>query len=244
VAYEVALYVREILNREPLCIIASGTESPKYAMAQTIILDDDGKCIVSDEELVKKMIEFELVTPSFADNKNFIDYYIPTYKNDLVMMSKYEYTENAKFNCPIYVMYGNKDKTIRQFAVHDWDNFTTNRVSYHEFDGGHFYLTDIKEVMAKELASYINQSKTLTLKGEKTMDYVGIIKELFKNILEVEEEVTTESSFFELGGNSLKASYLASELLEKHNIEILISDIYENETVQELANFITSSKND
>lgn len=161
VAYEVATYVRERLNREPLCLIASGTESPRYSMTQTIIVgNDDG--YISDSELVDKMVEYELVSPSFKDNKNFIQYYIPTYRNDLTMLSKYEYDEGtAKLSCPIFVMKGNKDKTLRDFAIKDWDSFTTNRVSYHEFEGGHFYLTDIKETMTKELTAYIRESKTL-----------------------------------------------------------------------------------
>lgn len=68
-------------------------------------------------------------------------------------------------------------------------------------------------------------------------DYLEIVKELFEKILDV-EQVQNDSSFFELGGNSLKASYLVAELLDKYNIELLISDIYENETVQEIAEFI------
>lgn len=244
VAYETALYVREKLNKEPLCFIASGTESPKYSMTQSIILGDNGDCIISDEDLVQKMIEFELVAPSFADNKNFIQYYIPTYRNDLIMMSKYKYQETDKFNCPIYVMYGSNDKTIRDFAIHDWDNFTTNKVSYHEFNGGHFYLTDIKEIMAEQLTNYINESKDLKYSSNsQEVNYIDIVKNLFENILNV-DDVQNDSSFFELGGNSLKASYLVAELLEKYNIELLISDIYEYETVEEIANFIVSSKND
>ena len=160
IAYEVALYLRKKYGLEPITIIASGSESPKYSVAQLIALDAGGNEI-SNEELVDKMIEYELVEATFKENKNFIDYYIPTYRNDLVMVSKYVYKKEDKFNCPIYVMEGDTDKTIRKEGVLDWVNFTNSKTSFKKFSGGHFYLTDIKETMVNEITDYLEESKSM-----------------------------------------------------------------------------------
>lgn len=158
VAYEAALYLREKYGSEPLCFIASGSESPRYSRTQNMIMDENGQKL-SDEILVEKMVYYGLVPESFAANRNFIDYYIPTYRNDLEMMSAYKYTENKPFRCPFYIMNGKDDKTLRQDAVEDWKTFTSDTTQYNTFDGGHFYLNEIKEVMVDELTNYIKKSK-------------------------------------------------------------------------------------
>lgn len=49
-----------------------------------------------------------------------------------------------------------------------------------------------------------------------------------------------DSSFFDLGGNSLKAASLVEHLREDQGIDLLISDIYEHETVEDLAAYIAA----
>ena len=62
---------------------------------------------------------------------------------------------------------------------------------------------------------------------------------LWKNILE-KEEIGLHQNFFELGGNSIKATRLATQLQKQLNKKILFTDIFNYNTVYELANFLNS----
>lgn len=52
------------------------------------------------------------------------------------------------------------------------------------------------------------------------------------------EKISVNDSFFELGGNSLKAATLISRIHKVFNVEIKLRDIFESKTIKELARYI------
>ncbi len=63
------------------------------------------------------------------------------------------------------------------------------------------------------------------------------IIELWKEVLDT-NEVLVNDNFFEIGGNSLKTSRVIIELNEKYDIDLSFEDIFEFQTVTELADYI------
>ncbi|NIM15674.1 MAG: amino acid adenylation domain-containing protein [Candidatus Aminicenantes bacterium] len=136
--------------------------------------------------------------------------------------------------------------------------------SNHELD-----VKGLREYIAKELPSYMIPSYfvhlekiPLTPNGKidrKALpDISGIIVNEFiepRNELEKElvdiwrkaleiEKVGINSSFFELGGDSIRAIRLISQLNKQLDTDISIADLYTHETIEMLSNKIYQSKNE
>lgn len=76
----------------------------------------------------------------------------------------------------------------------------------------------------------------LEAKNSKS-DMKEAFKEKWKELLEIEDEIENDVSFFDVGGNSLTAGILFSNVEEQLGIKINVSDIYENDTVDALTDF-------
>jgi surfactin synthase thioesterase subunit len=137
IAYKVLLEIRRRLGKEPLCLVASGSESLKYTMTREREL---GKTILDDQELIKQMRHYDLVDAETAKSPLFKKYYLPIYQMDLKMLSSYDYKENPPLECPIHVLYGDEDPTLRNEAIKDWTCFSNGQVTFQTFSGTHFYF--------------------------------------------------------------------------------------------------------
>lgn len=64
------------------------------------------------------------------------------------------------------------------------------------------------------------------------------IRALWAEVLESEEEIRTDESFFEIGGNSMLATMMIENINDKYSCELELTDIYENNTVEQLADLV------
>ncbi len=74
------------------------------------------------------------------------------------------------------------------------------------------------------------------------MNTIEAIKEIWKEILESDEELETNVSFFELGGNSMLATLMIENVNEKFSTDLELVDIYENNTIEQLVALIESKR--
>lgn len=142
IAYKVLLEVRKRTGKEPICLIASGSESLRFSMSRERKL---GKKVLEDNALINQMLKYELVDPDTARSIIFQKYYLPIYQMDLRMLCTYEYIENEPLQCPIHVLYGDEDHTVREEALKDWKLFSKGPVTFKTFAGKHFYFAKDKQ---------------------------------------------------------------------------------------------------
>ena len=57
----------------------------------------------------------------------------------------------------------------------------------------------------------------------------------FREVLEIEEEISVESNFFALGGNSLQAMRIVNRLRKEFGVNLPLASIFNNPTVEELS---------
>ena len=74
------------------------------------------------------------------------------------------------------------------------------------------------------------------------MNTIEKIKEIWKELLESDEELETNVSFFELGGNSMLATLMIENVNEKFSTDLELVDIYENNTIEQLVALIESKR--
>lgn len=66
------------------------------------------------------------------------------------------------------------------------------------------------------------------------------IKAIWTEVLESEEEIQTNESFFEIGGNSMLATLMVENINDKYSCELELTDIYENNTIEQLTDLVVS----
>lgn len=66
------------------------------------------------------------------------------------------------------------------------------------------------------------------------------IKAIWTEVLESEEEIQTNESFFEIGGNSMLATLMVENINDKYPCELELTDIYENNTIEQLTDLVVS----
>lgn len=158
IAYETARYVYEKCGRFPLAFITSSMDSPRYYDCFKALYDEDGN-EVGDMEIARRMVEQGIISADFLDDKKFLDYYMPIFKNDLKMFETSAKEEPFKLGCDIYCMSGTEDEFICREGLEDWANYTSGKISYTTTHGGHFYIADQKEFVSSQIKKYIETER-------------------------------------------------------------------------------------
>ena len=62
--------------------------------------------------------------------------------------------------------------------------------------------------------------------------------EIWKDILKIDNQISTNDNFFNIGGHSLKAVILISKIYKTFNIKITLKDIFDNPTIKLLSDYM------
>ncbi len=93
-------------------------------------------------------------------------------------------------------------------------------------------LTINGKINKEALLNYKSLDKKKTIKPMNENEF--ILLTIWENVLG-KKNLSTDDSFFIVGGDSIKALRLVREVNTKLNIELTIADIYENDSIQQLA---------
>ena len=66
------------------------------------------------------------------------------------------------------------------------------------------------------------------------------LNEKWKELFEIEEDVDDDLSFFDIGGNSLTAGILFSDIESQLDIKMNVGDIYDHDTIDSLSSYIVT----
>lgn len=115
----------------------------------------------------------------------------------------------------------------------DWDKIYRD-VEYHK-------VSTVKYPFAKKKfgpRSIIKQTKGVEIMEKAVV--MEEIKAIWTEVLESEEEIQTNESFFEIGGNSMLATLMVENINDKYSCELELTDIYENNTIEQLTDLVVS----
>ncbi len=92
-----------------------------------------------DEYAKQRTIEFGGVPDNLLNNKAFWRMYLPLYKADYQMISRYCFEQvELKANIPATIFYSEED--TRYSEMKQWDRFFINPCEYIRFEGKHFFI--------------------------------------------------------------------------------------------------------
>lgn len=146
------------VGNKPAGFVISGCEAPEYALQRLQFRDEDFSQ-VPDEGILGDLIHFNLMPEDMVRDPNFQKYFLPIYRADLTMFSKYFCRPDYIFDCPALVMNGRDDKMIHSEKIPSWTRRFTNSVKYSEYPGEHYFVNDSgnKERLKNEITTFLEE---------------------------------------------------------------------------------------
>ena len=129
VAYEVARRLGAARLYASACPAPSrGVEAAKGIRTDADLLADLSGLRGTDSELLTDPEMLELILPAL--------------RADYRAVRTYAWRPGPEPGCPVRVLTGSRDTRTPREAVRDWKRHTSGECRFHEYEGGHFYLTE------------------------------------------------------------------------------------------------------
>ncbi len=144
----------------PKAFIVTGSESPEYALR---LIPDIRESFdeVSDDDILLSLKSYHLMPPDMLENPDFRKYFLPIYRADLNMFSKYHYNADKKLDCPALVMNGDADKLLMPEHVEKWQDCFSQKVKFMEFSGEHYFVNDHKEEVFQQIEKFCQKGNII-----------------------------------------------------------------------------------
>ncbi len=114
-----------------------------------------GMSVESQEHAIKeRTVSFGAVPDSLVNNETFWRIYLPLYKADYGMISKYNFDNlDLKTDIDTVIFYSDTDTPYE--SMKQWRKYYYGKVDYYQFDGNHFFikehLEEIGNIVVKKL---------------------------------------------------------------------------------------------
>ena len=163
IAYKVLQYIYHNHYKSPVMAIYSG-RTPPHIPYVPLPVD-----ILNDQELIDTIAEFGGLSDEIRNNAEFKSVFLPVIRADFRMLSSLANEKNIyfKYDFPITVLHGTRDKKINVADIKSWRNYTDSSFVYREFDGDHFFVFQ----KIHEIAHLLNK---LLVNNTKTLDVPNI----------------------------------------------------------------------
>lgn len=145
VAYEVAR------SLAPARLYVSACPAPSRGVV-TEIRDDAG--------LLADLRGMNGTDPALLADPEMVELILPALRADYRAVRTYQWGPGSEPYCPLRVLTGSRDSRTPPHVVREWKRHTTGVCRFHEYDGGHFYLTEhtrrIADLLAADLAQAVH----------------------------------------------------------------------------------------
>lgn len=110
---------------------------------------------ISQEKLIDVVKYFGGIPQNVLSNQDFIEYYLPIIKNDLMICENNELSSFNPVSCPITLFTGDHDCVIRSEEYAGWACATRADAEHVRIDGDHFFLRTHADLLLTHISRYI-----------------------------------------------------------------------------------------
>ncbi len=107
---------------------------------------------LEDEELVNAIASLGGVDERLLQHREILYFYLNIFRNDMKLLEEYKpciYKEPILSD--ISVFYSKEDILLDQKSIERWEKITSRKCTFHEFQGGHFFINCNKKQLLNEL---------------------------------------------------------------------------------------------
>lgn len=160
IAFETARALRRSGRPMPAWLFASGFQAPHIEERSTATHD------LSDEAFIQKLKDLDGTPPEVLENREILELILPALRADFAVVDTYRYKSESPLDCPITAFCGVQDTHFGSESVADWRMQTSNDFTFHQLEGGHFFIhtsqTDLLQLIVSDLEQLCGHHTALT----------------------------------------------------------------------------------
>jgi len=151
VAYEVAIRLHTLGRQVPIVMFMAATPPHR--------LDGVDLDIGTDEELLGHCIQYGLISPDDFPTAELRSLFLPGLRNDILAVDRYlpvaRGARQLHHDTQVGVFQGRRDHTVTD--LDDWDEIAATPPDRFSYDGGHFFINERADDVARDVLAYIRQ---------------------------------------------------------------------------------------
>ncbi|MEV6806304.1 thioesterase II family protein [Streptomyces sp. NPDC017248] len=143
-AFEVARRLAA-LGRPARALFVSGRPAPPITRPLTPVSD------LPRAEFVRMLREYGSAPEAVLAHEELLDVLLPMMRADFALIERYAYVPGPPLDCPVRAWCGDGDPEVRAEDMAPWSEQTTGPFELTVLPGGHFFLSDHHELVAKSV---------------------------------------------------------------------------------------------
>ncbi|WP_062214036.1 thioesterase II family protein [Streptomyces sp. NBRC 109706] len=132
-------------------LFLSGRRSPTVHRTETVHQRDD-------EGLIAEVTALSGTDSALLRDPGMVSMVLPALRGDYTAIETYRHRPGPPLRAPLHVLLGDVDPRVDEEEGRAWAQLSEGPFSLHGFTGGHFYLADHWEAVAKEVARALASS--------------------------------------------------------------------------------------
>jgi surfactin synthase thioesterase subunit/glycosyltransferase involved in cell wall biosynthesis len=145
VAFELARALRARCRSLPAALLVSGARAPQFRLGHVPPPEP------TESAFLEELKRLEGVPRQVLENAELLRVALPSLKADAALYRRYAYVEGPPLSCPIRAYGGVEDPNVSREHLEAWAGQTEASFKLRMFAGGHFFLTQSREALLKEL---------------------------------------------------------------------------------------------
>jgi medium-chain acyl-[acyl-carrier-protein] hydrolase len=148
VAFELSRRLKRDYGLEPTRLFVSGCGAPQIPAPRKILHT------LPPAEFRKELHRLNGTPAAVLDNDELMELLLPTLRADFSLCETYTYFAEPPLTCPITVLGGLSDDTVRHQDLDAWREQTTGPFRLHLLPGDHFFLHSARPLLISTLAQH------------------------------------------------------------------------------------------
>jgi medium-chain acyl-[acyl-carrier-protein] hydrolase len=111
---------------------------------------------LQDGEFIQHVEDYYQPQGEAWNNIELREFLLPVLRDDIALYESYGYRQEPPLACPIDVFAGGEDRATPVESTRYWSEQTTDKMTHHMFNGGHFFidngLHEIQDLVAQSLS--------------------------------------------------------------------------------------------
>jgi medium-chain acyl-[acyl-carrier-protein] hydrolase len=143
-AYETARTLRRRGLLQPMQLFVAAYRAPQLPAKSSPVRN------LADADFVKAVQErFGGIPQQIAENAELLTLFLPSLRADFAASETYNYHPEPPLDCPIMALGGVQDGQVSAAELSGWRSHTVAQFSQKMFTGGHFFVSDCSNDVAR-----------------------------------------------------------------------------------------------
>ncbi|MFI9494985.1 thioesterase II family protein [Streptomyces halstedii] len=150
VAFEVALRLEQRAGVKPVSLFVSGRRAPSRHRSEDLHRK-------GDDALLREIRALDGTAQAALDDEDIVRMFLPSLRADYKAIERYRSTPGATIGCPVVALTGDTDPKTTVEEAGAWREHTTGPFDLRVFDGGHFFVSERTDAVARVLSGQLDR---------------------------------------------------------------------------------------